>query len=99
MAISRFPSARCAMAFVTRRLCSMDSAGCCKKRSSSRSMSCSSGCAPVSGNSASISFSISPMHGSSTMTVARRNRVFIRAMDTEDMTVLMNVKCTMALTP
>ena len=75
----------------------MDSAGCCKKRSSSRSMSCPSSPFPVSGNSLSTAFSISPMHGSSTTTVANRNSVFIRAMDTEVITVFKNVKCTTAL--
>ena len=43
--------------------------------------------------------SISPMQGSSTITVARRNRVFISAMDTEDRTVSKKVKWIMALAP
>ena len=98
-AISRLPSARSAMELVTSRLCSMDSAGCCKKRSSSRSISCSSAAEPSSGNSSSTMCSISPMQGSSTITVARRNRVFISAMDTEDMTVSKKVKWIMALAP
>ena len=62
-------------------------------------MSSTSGWEPSSGNRNSISRSMSPMHGSSTTTVASRNSVFISAMDTLVITVPKNVKCRTAFAP
>ena len=91
--------ARCAMASVTWRLCSRARAGCSRKRSSSRSISCSSRTlSGFSGISRHTHFSNTPISGASTMTVARRNRVFIRAIDTAVMVMVRKSKCTMALT-
>ena len=71
----------------------MASAGCCKKRSSNRSMSCcSSSSFSLSGISQITSFSINGMAGISTSSVARRNRVFISATVTVVITAFMKVK-------
>lgn len=50
-----------------------------------------------SGISRHTHFSNTPISGASTMTVARRNRVFIRAMDTVVMVMVMKSKWAMAL--
>ena len=50
-----------------------------------------------SGISRHTHFSSSPIRGVRTITVARRNRVFIRAMDTVVMVMVMKSKWAMAL--
>ena len=77
----------------------MASAGCCRKRSSRRSIFWRSRLlSESSGTSIHTSFSSRPMRGIRATTVARRNRVFARAMDTVVMVVSMKSKCTTALT-
>ena len=51
----------------------------------------------MSGNRNTTSFSMAPISGNSTTSVARRNRVFIRAMLTAVMVTVRKVKCRKAL--
>ena len=60
-------------------------------------MSWSSAWAPLSGKRKTTSFSIRPMRGSSTITVASRNSVFRKAMLTEVMILVRKGKRKMAL--
>ena len=86
------------MAEVTSRLCSMARAGCCRKRSSKRSISSLAGSAPfLSGIRKQTKRSIRSMKGTRTMTVARRKRVFKKAMETVVMVAVVKGKWKMAL--
>ena len=75
----------------------MASAGCVRKRSSSRSMSASAPLAALSGNRTVTSRSSMGIIGVSSSTVAKRKTVLSRAMDTVVIVASMNGKCTAAL--
>ena len=76
----------------------MASAGCARKRSSSRSMSASAPVDALSGNRNETSFSSRGIIGVSSSTVAKRKIVLSKAMLTVVMVVSVNGKCTAALT-
>ena len=97
MASMRLSRASSAMELMVSRLCSMASAGCWMKRSSRRKVASSKGFfSSCSGISAHTSFSIRPMAGKSSTTMARRSTEFARAMEKGLVAVFKNSKPTAA---